>query len=44
MSQTVSLQLIEALRQFDSATVTNAIEHFEVGDPTMGYANNELVC
>ena len=44
MSQTVSLQLIEGLRRFDSATIANAIEHFEVRDPTMEYANNELVC
>ena len=44
MSQIQSPQLIESLRQYDSATVANAIEHFEVRDPTMGYANNELVC
>ena len=44
MSQTVSLQLIEGLRRFDSATIANAFEHFEVRDPTMEYANNELVC
>ena len=44
MSQILSPQLIEGLQRFDSATVANAIEHFEVRDPTMGYANNELVC
>ena len=44
MSQIPSPQLIEGLRRFDSATVANAIEHFEVRDPTMGYANNELIC
>ena len=44
MSQIQSPQLVEALRQHDSATVANAIEHFEVRDPTMGYANNELIC
>ena len=42
MSQILSPQLIEGLRQFDSATVANAIEHFEVRDPTTGYANNEI--
>ena len=44
MNQAESPQLIESLGQFDSATVANAIEHFEVRDPTMGYANNELIC
>ena len=44
MNQTLSPQLTDALRQFDSATVANAIEHFEVRDPTTGYANNELIC
>ena len=44
MRQMVSAQLIEGLRGFDSATIANAIEHFEVRDPTTGYANNELVC
>ena len=44
MNQTLPPEVIEALRRFDSATVANAIEHFEVRDPTTGYANNELVC
>ena len=44
MSQILSPQLIKALRQHDSATIANAIEHFEVRDPTTGYANNELTC
>lgn len=44
MSEIQSPQLIEGLRQYDSATIANAIEHFEVRDPTMGYANNELIC
>ena len=44
MSQTLSPSIIEALRQYDSATISNAIEHFEVRDPTAGYATNELVC
>ncbi|MCY3760544.1 MAG: hypothetical protein OXH50_04785 [Gemmatimonadetes bacterium] len=37
-------EVIEKLRRFDSATVANAIEHFEVRDPTTGYADNRLVC
>ena len=44
MSEPLSPSIIETLRQFDSATVANAIEHFEVRDPTTGYATNELVC
>ena len=44
MSETLSPSLIEALREFDSATISNAIEHFEVRDPTTGYATSELVC
>ncbi len=44
MSKIQSSQLIEGLRGYDSATVANAIEHFEVRDPTMGYASNELIC
>ncbi len=44
MLQTVSPDLLEALRQFDSATIANAIECFEVRDPTAGYATSELVC
>ena len=37
-------QVIEKLPRFDSATVANAIEHFEVRDPTTGCADNRLVC
>lgn len=37
-------KITRALGQFDSATVANAIEHFKVRDPTIGYANNELIC
>ena len=37
-------QVIEKLRRFDSATVANAIEYFEVRDPTAGYVDNRLVC
>ena len=34
----------EALRQFDSPTVANAIEAFSVRDPVSGYASMELRC
>ena len=37
-------RLIDELQEYDSATIANAIEHFEVRDPTSGYANNQLVC
>jgi len=36
--------LIQSLRQFDSGSIANAIEHFEVRDPTSGFASNQLVC
>ena len=44
MGRMVDPQVIEALKGFDSATVSNAIEHLEVRDPVTGYANNKLVC
>ena len=44
MGQTPDPRLIEDLRHFDSATIANAIEHFEVRDPTTGYADHRLVC
>ena len=34
--------LVEKLSGFDTATVANAIEHFEVRDPVVGYASLEL--
>ncbi len=37
-------ETLEALRQFDSPTVSNAIEHFRVRDPVTGFASLELVC
>ena len=37
-------EVIEALREFDSATVSNAIEAFDVRDPTEGYASMEVRC
>lgn len=44
MQQSLSPQLIDALRQHDSPSVSNAIEHFRVRDPTTGYANSDLIC
>ncbi|MFH1927351.1 MAG: hypothetical protein ABIK79_04135 [Chloroflexota bacterium] len=40
----LSPQVLEALQQVDSPTISNAIEHFEVRDPTSGYASLELRC
>jgi len=40
----LSDQLIEALSRIDSPTVANAIEFFQVRDPTTGYASMELRC
>lgn len=40
----ISPEVLEALRQIDSATVSNAIEHFKVRDPVVGYASMELRC
>jgi len=37
-------EVIAALREFDSATISNAIEHFRVRDQTAAYASRELVC
>ena len=34
--------LVEKLSGFDTATVANAIEHFKVRDPVVGYASLEL--
>ena len=36
--------MIDELRQFDSATVANAVEAFAVRDPVSGYASMELRC
>lgn len=36
--------LIQALRELDGPTVSNAIEHFRVRDPVTGYSNLELRC
>ena len=40
----LSPAVLEALRQFDSPTVANAIEHFKVRDRVNGYASLELHC
>ena len=42
--ESLSPKVIEQLRGYDSPTVANAIEHFEVRDPATGYATNELIC
>ena len=44
MSHPVSPAVLEALRGFDSPTVSNAIEAFGVRDLTEGYASMELRC
>ena len=41
---TLTAKQIAALRRFDSATVSNAIESFDVRHPTAGYASLELRC
>ena len=40
----LSAETLDALRRIDSATVANAIEHFNVRDPVTGYASLELRC
>ena len=44
MTQALSAADLEALQRFDTATVSNAIEHFKVRDRTVGYSSNELIC
>ncbi len=44
MSENLSAQIVENLLGFDSPTVANAIEHFQVRDQTVGYTTNELIC
>ena len=44
MSDPVSPAVLEALRGFDSPTVSNAIEAFGVRDLTEGYASMDLRC
>ena len=43
-TQPLRRQLLEALREMDGPTISNAIEHFRVRDPTTGYASLELRC
>lgn len=40
----LSPEVLEALRQFDGPTISNAIEHFKMRDPVTGYASMELRC
>jgi len=42
--QPSSEELCEALRAFDTPTVSNAIEAFGVRDRTAGYASQQIVC
>jgi regulator of RNase E activity RraA len=42
--QVLTPEVIEALRQIDSPTISNAIEEFQVRDPVTGYASLELRC
>ena len=44
MAERISSSMIDSLRSVDSATISNAIEHFKVRDQTTGYATNEIVC
>ena len=41
---TLTAKQIAALRRFDSATIANAIESFEVRHPTAGFSSLELRC
>jgi regulator of RNase E activity RraA len=40
----LSPEVLEALRQYDSPTISNAVEYFRVRDPATGFASMELVC
>ena len=40
----LSRKTLDILQEFDSPTISNTIEHFEVRDPVTGYANMELKC
>ena len=42
--QLLAPEVIEALSQIDSPTISNAIEQFQVRDPVTGYASMELRC
>ena len=44
MKQPLPPNVIEALRGFDSPTISNAIEEFQVRDRTEGYASMEIRC
>ena len=43
-SPTLPPELLDRLRSFDTATVSNAIEHFKLRDQTTGYTNNKIKC
>jgi regulator of RNase E activity RraA len=44
MGTPLSSGVLEALSEFDSPTISNAVEHFKVRDPVTGYASLELSC
>jgi regulator of RNase E activity RraA len=44
MGSVLTSAQIEELRQVDTATVTNALEHFDARPPTSGFASLELQC
>ena len=44
MTKTISDSTLDALREIDSATISNAIEMFKVRGLTEGYASMELRC
>lgn len=44
MTRILTPDQIEALRKVDTATVTNAMEYFDVRPPTAGFASLELKC
>ena len=44
MTRVLTPEQIEELRQVDTATMTNAIEHLNVRPPTAGFASLELQC
>ena len=37
-------RIVEALRDYDCATISNAIENFQVRDRTVGYTSMEIRC
>ncbi|HEY2598932.1 MAG TPA: hypothetical protein VGJ79_10700 [Candidatus Dormibacteraeota bacterium] len=44
LDQASARELCDALREFDAATLSNAIESFDVRDRTIGFASKEVAC